>query len=445
MSENNQNTQNDNNQVDLQKENNAVQNEAKKPVSNLIKFGIPALILIILAGAVFAFTTLNTNDPVKLLGMSYIKNKDVTEVDASFDMKFDVIVNSDDPETVELAEMFKHINVTGNVKANTKSVDEFQLEENIVYNYDDIELLTLNIFMDKDQLALGVPTFVEKMVFADYDKAVTLAGQYSGLDLQFSIKDYYSLFTTDDIENWDAIASDYGLFLMEKVQDKLVLGEDKVITTKGDNAKEYTCKTVELKLTMDEYYQIYFALIDKIIADERLEGVIKTKLDKAIEISKENGVLELMGVTEEDLETIESDFSEGYKAAIEEIKTELDYDTLVAEMKDAGMADSDYTFAFYIDKDKNMRGFSQEVVMSMPLNATAANPELQTIKVNMDFVYNAFENVTIETPDATTAFDITEDPEGTAMAIMMEAQMKMQTYMEERPQLMEIFSKLQGM
>lgn len=419
-------------------ENNAKENETKKPLSNMMKFGIPLVIVLALLGAAFANGMFTSNKAANMLALAYAKNMNVKQVDASIDMTMEALSTSEDESVQQVKGIVNHINIEGDIKADLTSVESFSLLESITYNFDDTEIFALNLFMDNNTLAANVPGLLDEYVYANFDDAINLMSERSGLEFKGNISDYYKLFTTEDIDDYTSIMLDYGTFTMKKIEDKISFGEKATITTKGNDAKDYECDQIILSLTGEEYIDLYLELINKAMLDSRIEALIKTKMESAIEISKENGVLELMDISDEELLGYSENFSSKYAESIEKLKTEMESEEFKKDLASSMPSDNTFKFIFFIDEDKNIRSIKEDLVTSTKIPTVDGREEIMTIRINADVVYNSFDNVTIERPNFDNAHDMTVEPEMTAMTLFMQVQGNLGTYLEARPALKTI-------
>ncbi|MGB3367938.1 MAG: hypothetical protein WBA54_10635 [Acidaminobacteraceae bacterium] len=412
--------------------------KVKKPISTTMKFGLFLVIILALLGAAFASGIFTSNKAANMLTLAYVKNMNIKQVDASIDMTMESLTDSKDEGLNQAANIINHLIVNAQVKANLTSADSFKLLESLTYNYDDTEMFSLNVFMDNNTIATNVPGLLDEYIYANYDDVMKLFADRFGVEFKGSVSDYYKLFTTEDIYDYAKIALDYGKFTMEKINGNIYFGEQATITTKGDNPKDYLCDQVILSLTGEEYVKLYVELINKAMLDSRIEGLVKAKLDAAIEISKDNGVLEMMKITEEQLLTFDETFSSEYAKIIEELKTEIESEDFKEQLSASMPSDDTFKFIFFIDQDKNIRAINEDFVTITKIPSLDETQEIMTTKVKVEIVYNSFDDVTIDKPNLESSYNITVEPEATAINLFMEIQGKLGSYLEDRPALKNI-------
>ena len=97
-----------------------------------------------------------------------------------------------------------------------------------------------------------------------------------------------------------------------------------------------------------------------------------------------------------------------------------------------------FKFIFFIDQDKNIRAINEDFVTITKIPSLDETQEIMTTKVKVEIVYNSFDDVTIDKPNLESSYNITVEPEATAMNLFMEIQGKLGSYLEDRPALKNI-------
>lgn len=390
--------------------------EPKKKISALqLVLLIGSFLMLFLVLGITGYAFIN-KDPVDRVLMSYKNLFEADEYEAVTTIKYDIKSSIQDDSINLVANMIEDAEIV--VTTQKKDDQQYAVLE---MNYEDEELLTMDVFLNKEYIAINIPIIYDEMFFVKWeelDEMVETLNEEFYMDIpELEYMEYVKVLNVEDSEEFKAIdQKKYYQFIKEYYEDKITKGS-RVDVTYMDDKKEKQVKCREYIITqdMDDVEDLTLELFEMLIEDEQVEELLVVKVNEFLDVLMETKDYENLYLTEDDLEDARDEFEDSYEEGMETIHEEAENSFDISQEG----VDQENTTIYRIDLNNRIRSTTVESEMKIEQYG-------DYVKVNMttETIYNKFKDVSIDAPDIEDddAIDLADINEQDVMIISNEIQ-----------------------
>lgn len=283
----------------------------------------------------------------------------------------------------------------------------------------------MKAYIDEDTVIITSDELLEQPLYAKLKDLEKLAGAEMAAptfdeEKLAPYKDFIKDLKKDS--NYKTVAKTYGDFF-EEVLTEFTKKNGSVDIKVVEGGKEKTVKTDEIVMTIDDAFikKVVKGLLEKVVADKKLQALIKDKAQDFYDIAEKNGDLEDMDLDEESFKEAMADFDTSWDEAMVKLKNGLD--TMDEELADLNF---NSTAKFRIDSKNRLRQLTYEVEAGEVLGE-AMGMEGLSGSIIAEVTYNAFDgDVVIEKPSTDGGKNLAEMDEYELMDMMGTITQKLQ-------------------
>lgn len=359
----------------------------------------------------------NFSNSLKIVGQDFKNyNEFVKELKKEMDSPIEVEgeitakVTSNEPSAKEVAEVLEK----GKIKYNEKMLGKEQkMQSDITLNYDNKDIVTLNVLKDKEQYGIKINDLYEKYISVENNNLKELFKKLGLDDVnvpdRIEIPDYYELLNVDE-DTAKYIAETYGNIVKENIPaDCYSVEKDVETIIEGKNIKTNAYK---LSLTSEQLENLIRQVLEKLKTDDITLNLIVNKCNQLINIFQ--NITEETNITKEDvistIDTVLENIGAKENTTIEitvygskdnmsriESTVESNGNILLKEKMDMIKADKEEKLVVNIDSDEAKINYEIKEYDDNKLDCTIGmNAEGTKIEVFVKQETKATKDITIE-------------------------------------------------
>jgi|SRR5690554_2928322 len=311
--------------------------------------------------------------------------------EASANFTIDLAMESEDPVEQAITELFNNSIFNFILKFDQK-LHRYQVDFNLLYKGQNCGSLVL--YLDLEKIALQSPFLGQKPICFYWEDSVPITSKYLN-GMQIHIADYLPLLFSLPKELQEASYEAYSILLAEKV----TVNQKKVqIALSGEGTEEtFACKEYIVDLqTGDTLEKDYQEFLIAIFDNEKVRTKIKEKIEKFVEIAKNNGDLETWWWMEDEIKFLTENIDDYFNMMVESFAEEEELFELPTDQMEVD-------YRIYIDDS----GLFRNMVFSQILPLTEEESPIpasinSTIKMDM---FNYGKQLNFTEFDPVGAFD----------------------------------------
>lgn len=234
----------------------------------------------------------NFSSSTEVVGKSSFKNyngfmKELKkELDSSMEVEGEITtkISSDDSDMKEISDVLGK----GKIKYSEKwNGTEQKMQSDITLNYDNKDIITLNVLKNKEQYGIKIKELYEKYISVENNNLKDLFGKL-GVDTtnvpdKIEMLNYYELLNVDE-STVNHIEKTYGTIIKENIPAECYsVAKDVDITIEGKNIKTNAYK---LSLTEEQTIKIATKFLETLRTDDITLDLIVSKYNQMISVNQ---------------------------------------------------------------------------------------------------------------------------------------------------------------
>ncbi|WP_105616873.1 zinc-ribbon domain-containing protein [Vallitalea okinawensis] len=365
--------------------------EAKRKTSTfkiILLIGSFLLLFLVLGIAAYAFIN---KDPVDRVLLSYKNLFEADEYEAVTTITYDVKSSIQDDTMNLVVNMIEDSDIV--VTTQKKDDQQYAILE---MNYDEEEIFTMDVFVNKEYIAVNIPIIYDEMFFVKWeelDEMVETLNEEFYMDIpELEYLEYVKIFNVEDSKEFNAIdQKKYYNFIKGYYEGKITKGSLVDVTyTEGKKEKEVKCREYTVTQDIKDVEDLTLELFEMLIEDEEVEALLVAKFNEFLDVLVDTKDYENLYITEDEIEDARDEFDDNYEEGMESLLEGMEYGFDMNEEE----IEQDNTTIYRIDRNNRIRSITVENEMKIDQYG-------DYVKVNMttETVYNKFKNISLDIPD----------------------------------------------